>query len=535
VPARSAARSSRTWPTPSPTRATGWTSSPPGTSAVRASFAVGYRQLDAVARQAYRRLGLLRATDVPAWAIAALLDIDPPAARAATARLMAARLVDEHGDGAWSRYRMHDLVRLDARARAEAEDPPADRRAAVQRALSGWLHLAAEGDRRLPNDTMPLPDPQPAGWRPDPETVAALLAEPLDWFEAERPALIDAVRQSVTEAPELTAGLVDGMIDFFATRYYPDDWTTVAEELHRSAVTRGDRRLAGHALRRLAEMRIFLRGDAAAAESLAREAVVECVAAGDQAGAGAARLQLGSILRFTRRPQEAVVELEQARGALLAAGDPAGPGHVDFELGMALIQLGDRLAARRHFTAAKEILHRVGDLRGSANALSALSQAQIADGEPAAAVTSSRQALELVEGIGDRRLAALTGALVGSAEVAAGDLAGALRTLRTSLAAAEELDNLEAAGVSWYELGEAHWRLGDLAAARDAFTRGGELLRQAEMPLWIGRSEHGLGRVAAAEGNPRDARRHLDQAVELLQRTDQERAEVVRAELAALG
>lgn len=203
-----------------------------GDVAVQSSFAVGYRSLDPVARRTYRLLGLLRAVDVPGWAVTALLDADRLSTDAAVAALVAARLLDRHGAGVWTHYRMHDLVRLDARARARAgagaEDAEPERRAAVRRALSGWLHLAAEADRRLPSDTMPLPEPPPAGWQVDADTASVLLAEPLEWFEVERAALVDAVRQAVTEAPDLAAGLVDGLIDFCATRDYPDDWEAIA-------------------------------------------------------------------------------------------------------------------------------------------------------------------------------------------------------------------------------------------------------------------------------------------------------------------
>lgn len=127
-----------------------------GDIAVRASFQVGYRQLDDAGRRAYRRLGLLRAAEVPAWTVAALLDTDEATGRAVAAQLVTARLLDQRGHGPTAHYRMHDLVRLDARDRATAEDPAADRQDAVRRALSGWLGLAAEADRRLPSDTMSL-------------------------------------------------------------------------------------------------------------------------------------------------------------------------------------------------------------------------------------------------------------------------------------------------------------------------------------------------------------------------------------------
>ncbi len=505
-----------------------------GDIAVRAAFEVGYRQLDAAGRRAYRLLGLLRAREVPAWALAALLDTYGPAGRAAAAQLVTARLLDRHGAGPATHYRMHDLTRLDARERAEAEDPAVDRQAAVRRALSGWLYLADEADRRLASDTMPLPDPLPEGWRPDAETVEALLARPLDWFDTERAALVEATRQSTAEAPELTVGLVDRAVDFFATRYYPDDWVTVAEELRCSAVARGDRRLAGHALRRLAEVQIFLRRDLAAAESLVRQAVVECEAACDDAGAGAARLQLGAVLRLAGRHPEARTELVAARDALLAAGDRTAAAHVDVDLGMALTSLGKYAAAREHLGAAERTLRAAGDVRGRANALSGLSTAQLEDGEPAAAVASVRQALALLEGIGDRRLVAVTRALVGWAELEAGDTGAALVTLRAALDGAEELHSPENEGISRCGLGEAYRRLGDPAAARAEFDAAGALLREAGMGYWVGRVELGLGRLAASVGDRALARDHLVRAAQLLG-GGLPRSAVARAELAALG
>ena len=507
-----------------------------GDVAVRAAFEVGYRQLDPAGRRAYRLLGLLWTRDVPAWTLAALVDVDTDAAagRSAADRLVTARLLDRHDDGPTTHYRMHDLTRLDALERSEEEDSAEDRQAAVRRALSGWLHLADEADRRLDSDTMPLGDPLPAGWRPGAETTEALLTSPLDWFDTERTALVDAVRQSAAEAPELTAGLVDRTVDFFATRYHPDDWVTVAEELRRSAVARGDRRLAGHALRRLAEVRIFLRTDLDLAESLIQQAVVECEAAGDAAGTGAARLQLGAVLRLAGRHPEARTELVAAREALLTAGDRTAAAHVDVDLGMTLSSLGEYAAARAHLGAAERRLGAVGDLRGRANALSGLSTAQLEAGEPAAAVSSVRQALELLEGIGDRRLVGVTRALLGWAETEAGELGTALVTLREALESAVELCSSENEGISRCALGDAYRRLGDRAAAQAEFDAAGPLLREAGMTYWVGRLELGLGRLAVAGGDQGLARDHLARAVHLLG-AELPRSAVARAELAALG
>ena len=45
------------------------------------------------------------------------------------------------------RYRLHDLLRAYAREVAAAEEPEADRLAALDRAFGGWLALAEEPER----------------------------------------------------------------------------------------------------------------------------------------------------------------------------------------------------------------------------------------------------------------------------------------------------------------------------------------------------------------------------------------------------
>lgn len=501
-----------------------------GDIAVRATFEVGYRRLDAVARRAYRRLGLLRTADVPAWAVGALLEVDEPAARAAIAQLVSAGLVDRHGRGPRTRIRMHDLVGLDARERAAAE-PAADARAAVRRALSGWLALAAEADRRLPSGTMPLPGEPPTGWQPEPGLVELLLAEPLEWFEGERVALVDAVRQAADGEPALPAALVDSLIDFFATRHYPDDWATVARALHRSAESAGDRRLGGHALRRLAELQVF-QSDGPAAEPIAREAVAECASAGDPVAEATARLVLGAALRISGRPADARPELELARAGLLAAGRDNDVAHIDRDLATTLLSLGDRAGARRHLRSAEQVLRRSGDLRGCGVVLSTLAWVDSWDGRPAGALHSAEQALELFRRIGDQRLGAMARTQVGLGQLETGDPEAAVRTLVEVLATSRDLRQPEVEAMSGWALAKAHHRLGDLPAARAGFDAARSTFATAGMPGWQGRAIEGLGDLAATEGECGSARRLWQQAAELLEPADPVRARAVRAKLA---
>lgn len=128
---------------------------------VRASFALSYENLDVMARRAFRVLGLLEVRDFAPWVAAALLDVSQTRAE----ELMDT-LVDQHllevvgGDGPGRlRYRFHDLLRTYARELSAGQEPEAGR-AALDRAIGGWLALTEEAGRSLASAAFqPPPDP----------------------------------------------------------------------------------------------------------------------------------------------------------------------------------------------------------------------------------------------------------------------------------------------------------------------------------------------------------------------------------------
>jgi transcriptional regulator with XRE-family HTH domain/tetratricopeptide (TPR) repeat protein len=204
-----------------------------GHLAVRASLGLSYRALEPAARALLRRLGLLEAPDVAAWAAAALLD--RPAAQAAelAERLVDARLVEVAGRDATGqvRYRLHDLVRVYARERAEAEEPPTQRRAALARALGAWLHLAERADARLGNPFLEPVYGQAPRWPVDQATTGRLLADPMVWLEAERPGLVAAVAQAACLGMAAVSWeLTSALTQFLAARLHLDDWHRCAEQ-----------------------------------------------------------------------------------------------------------------------------------------------------------------------------------------------------------------------------------------------------------------------------------------------------------------
>jgi DNA-binding SARP family transcriptional activator len=95
---------------------------------VRASFALSYGALDTEQRRAFRLLGLLDGPDVAA-SLAAALDVAPERAEDLLDALADAHLLEvAEPSRLRPRYRIHDLLGIYARERAEAEhsgDPPA--------------------------------------------------------------------------------------------------------------------------------------------------------------------------------------------------------------------------------------------------------------------------------------------------------------------------------------------------------------------------------------------------------------------------
>ncbi|GAA2637706.1 AfsR/SARP family transcriptional regulator [Streptomyces axinellae] len=111
-----------------------------GDLAVKATFEMGYGQLDAEQGRAFRLLGLAEGPDISLHAAAALLDRAPDDAEDLLESLVDTSLLES---AAPRRYRFHDLVRLFARACAERdEQPPSERDAALTRLLDFYLATA---------------------------------------------------------------------------------------------------------------------------------------------------------------------------------------------------------------------------------------------------------------------------------------------------------------------------------------------------------------------------------------------------------
>lgn len=191
---------------------------------VRASFALSYADLDPTAVALFRGLSLLGYADFGRGVASALLGGVSHLREAETAleRLADVKLVEVTGP---TRYRLHDLVRLYAAERLDAEEPVRVRRAALRRALDYYL-------LRTRNNWETLDDPLAR----DEER-----ADAEEWFERSRTAVVTAVdRAAEVGETQLARDLAEALTPYLDSRGYPVDLAavTAAARLHPGATPR---------------------------------------------------------------------------------------------------------------------------------------------------------------------------------------------------------------------------------------------------------------------------------------------------------
>jgi tetratricopeptide (TPR) repeat protein len=443
---------------------------------VRAGLALSYQVLGGEARRLFRRLGLLAAPNVAAWVAAAVLDRPLADAERLLDALVDAHLVEAIGIDAvgQARYRFHDLVRLFARERADAEEPEAERRAALTRALGAWLALAetagpalAEGGARTIHGRAPR-------WRCEPEPFARLVARPVPWFESERVNLLAGVGQaSRAGLAELAWDLAGSSAWFFQMVSY-QDW----REAHGLA-------------------------DAAAR------------AAGDTRGQAALLVSLGWVIFDRTPPTELARVFARAKELFERVGDARGAAEALLGEG-ACLRLTSRLEqALACFERARAVAVRTGAADQEAAALFGVAMVDREEGH-------LDRALERLEGIlpvwresGARRWEALTVRIIALVRCAQGELSAAEARLEHALALAGEVGDRQVQLVLLIDLGELRHQQGQPDAARAGLDQALRRARELGLVYEQARVLHTLGALHAAEGEPDEALRCLTESVRL--------------------
>lgn len=148
--------------------------------AVRSVFSWSYRDLDAEAARAFRLLGLFPGLKIGTPAAAALIGQDLGRTRLLLERLAAVHLLEETGE---DRYGFHELLRVYAAECAAAEEPEAERLAAVRRVTDWYVAALGAAHRWLTPEKPATPQFAPSV-SVGPPGFGSLL-EVRSWCEAE--------------------------------------------------------------------------------------------------------------------------------------------------------------------------------------------------------------------------------------------------------------------------------------------------------------------------------------------------------------
>ncbi|MFH8366129.1 ATP-binding protein [Streptomyces sp. NPDC018031] len=429
-----------------------------GDLAVKATFELGYGQLEPQQARAFRLLGLADGPDISLEAAAAVLGLDRTAAESLLDSLVGSSLLESAVPG---RYRFHDLVRLYARACAELDEPPAQREAAASRLLDFYLATAAQvyalerpGDRTVEHLAA-------TRW---PARAFGTPTEAVNWLFVEGDCLISCARRGVT----------DGLLGRAA------DLLLVALDLAESG----------------AKLLPY--------ESAAREISEAAHAAGDARAEGRARSTLGVVCVFNGRFDEARRELGRAIELGRLVGDPALASRPLSQLGIIAVYQGRHSDAEEHFAQALGAFRAMGDEAGEASALSNLARAKLNLGRTQAGVELAEQSLAIYRRLGGSlRLAngmyALGIALtrVGRADEAVTQLTEALDIFRACRQQRWE-------GVTHFRLAETHLVAGRPARAAEHAERSlvlgglGGAWRRGTILTVLGRALDAIGQTDRA-------------------------------------
>jgi len=491
-----------------------------------AAFDLSYQDLTAGQQRLFRRLGLHLGADIDAYAAAALDDTGLRATRRGLGELYDQNLISEPARG---RYRLHDLLREHARARAAA-DGPADNKAAIGRLLDYYLHTAVAASRHTAWRTSiadsPLPGPAPA-WAPDLRTEEQAMA----WLRTERANLHACAGYAATHGRLVHAVRIPvAMSGFLLTEGHWNETASLGQAALAAARTAGDRQGQAWALTPLGIVQ-ELTGDYPAAAASLTQALQLSRDLGDRHGQAWALTQLGTMQRLTGDYPAAAASLTQALQLFGELGDRRGQAWALNQLGMVQRRTGDYPAAAASLTQALQLSRDLGYRRGQAWALRYLGVVQRLTGEYPAAAASLTQALQLFRDLGDRRgqAWALTG--LGVVQQLTGDHPAAAASLTQALQLFRDLGDRRGQAEALIDLGELLFLSSAHREARGYFAQALSIARDINAPVHEALALKGIGRSYIREGNPGQGAAHLRQALAIYRRIGAPEAQDVEATL----
>ena len=429
---------------------------------VAAAFDLSYQDLSDAQQRMFRRLGLHLGSDIDAWAAAALAGAGPDDAQGLLQALCHQNLITEPARG---RYRFHDLIREHARALAGAQDPAAEREAAIGRLLDYYQHAARRAEALLARQTRPQPA-SAARATPGGETPSLPDREhALSWARAERAnlfACLDhaAATGQAARVVALTAGVAALLRHDGPWAEAIDRHTTAAEYARRL----GDRLSQANALDELGIVR-RLTGDYRSAAEAQEEALRIYSHLGNRLGQANALSHLGYVRSLTDDYPQAAAELRGALALYRALGDRIGQPDALNHLGTVLRLTGDFQGAAQTLEEALSLCRELGYRQGEANALTDLGEVQRPTGDYPAAAQALEQALGIYRELGDRLGQANALSHLGDIRQMTADYPAATLVLEEALDIYRDLGNRLGQANALSGMALVLWATGDYPAA----------------------------------------------------------------------
>jgi tetratricopeptide (TPR) repeat protein/transcriptional regulator with XRE-family HTH domain len=514
---------------------------------VAAAFDMSYADLAESQRHTFRCLGLHPGTDIDAFALAALSDIDVAIARSHLESLYDQYLITEPERG---RYRLHDLIREHAYALAVAE-PPVAADTALRRLLDYYVDTARAAARHLPR-RLPLPAPAVLGTESSQVPAIPGPGEAIAWFAAERFNLHAATCHAADHAlPGHAAAIPAAMHTYLATSGHRDQALAIDRVAIQATRQSGERLALAGALTDLGEMQMAANDMPAATHSfrqamdLFRErgsrlgeaaaltflggahrlnadypaSMASLTAAldiyrelGDQLGQSCASHFMGTLQRMRSEYPAAAATLAHALAGYHNLGNRVGEANVLVDLALTERELADYPAATTSLTRALALYRDVGSRIGQANAINQLGAVQYLSGDHQAAITSLRQALDLHHDLANALGEANSLIYLGLAQQIPGEYPEAEASLAQALALYRKIGNRHGEANALNELGALYCSIGDYDSAHAFLDEALSQYREHSETLGVAEALNNMGELLLATATPDTARAQHEQA-----------------------
>jgi tetratricopeptide (TPR) repeat protein/transcriptional regulator with XRE-family HTH domain len=444
-------------------------------AAVGVAFDASYATLDPQARRLFRLLGLVPGTTVTAPAVATLTTMQLAQVDQVLERLAGGHLLGQHAPG---RFGFHDLLRLYARGRTEAEDSEPERQAALGRLLAWYLHTAAAATRLLYPTMVRLPLPPASSQLPVPAFTDR--AQALAWLDAERSNLVAAVQHAAEHGPRPSAWLLaDALHGYLWQGMYVADWSAVAEAALAAAQAEGGPPAQSTAQLSLADLNLCLGRYRQAIEHYSRALALN-QQIGWLEGQAATLSKLGVAYTRSGRLAEAADHHHQALTLNQRIGRLGGQANNLGNLGVVYLEQGRLQAALDHHTQALALFGKLGYRGSQGTALGWLGEIDHARGQLDRAVDHANAALAIQREVGDRGGEADTLRTLAGIARDTGRLDQALELATTAAALAGDTGERRLQADALNTLASVHLHRGSLPQARDIYGQALELARATQ-------------------------------------------------------